>query len=190
MGEECEVVWLKAQKRPLVVELRHVRGESEVIQTPEGISVEVYRNVHLIMRDEAGEYPILGTVFAKTYDVLPRWLQESNHEPFWKSDLVGRIWAYARASGLVIVDAARDDAGRETLPPGLGDLVLDVRSRCDRCGKTVKQAQIDENETIMNPINTYQCCHIHTLTEDYTPKLCIDCHNDLKRIWPHETTSV
>lgn len=187
-SKEIEPKWLKAQKRPLVVEFRKVRGYGEIITTPEGAKVPVYPNVHLVMRDEGGEYPILGTIFAKTYDVLPNWLP--SHEPFWKSDLVGRIWAYARSSGIVLVDSARDDAGRETLPPGLSDLVRDIRSRCDRCGKTVKQAQIDENEPIMNPISTYQCCHIHSLTEDYTPKLCLECHNALKRIWPHETTSV
>lgn len=180
------IEWRKAQKRPLVVEFRSVRGESEIITTPDGVKVEVFALRHLVMRDEAGEYPCLGTVFAKTYDVLPDWLQKwRTTEPFWKSDLVGRIWAYARANGLLIVDSARDDAGRERLPPGLGDLVSEIRYRCDRCGITPKQAQIAEGSgSRMNPITDYQCCRIRSLAEDYTPKLCPSCYRELERIFP------
>ncbi len=183
------VVWGKCQKRPVVVEFRQVRGDEEVIQTPEG-AMKARRLRHLIIRGVDGEeYPILGTVFAKTYDVLPKWLQDwPTHEAYWKTDLVGRIWAYARSSGVLIVDAARDDAGRERLPPGLGDLIHNIRCRCDRCGKTPEQARVDSRGLF--GVETYQCCWVHTFYEDYAPKLCIDCHNELKRIWPHEVISV
>ena len=184
-----ETVWRKAQKRPLIVKFRPVHGEKEVIVSPEGAAITVYRNTHLVMRDEAGEYPILGTVFAKTYDVLPEWLQKwKSHEPFWKNDLIGRIWSYARSNGLVIIDAARDDAGRETLPKGLGDLIRNIRMRCDRCGKTPEEARRETDDLI--GIDAYQCCWIHTIVEDYAPKLCLACHDEMKRIWPHATTSV
>lgn len=186
MNEKSE--WKLAQKRPLVVEFRQVRREGEVIHTLEGDMKACELRDVIVRGVEGEEYPVNGKIFARTYDVLPAWLP--SHEPFWKSDLVGRIWAHARSSGLVVVDSARDDAGRETLPKGLGDLIGEIRSRCDRCGKSVEQAQIDENEAIMNPIVTYQCCHIHSLTEDYTPKLCLTCHNELKRIWPHAVISV
>lgn len=189
MSEESDVVWRKAQKRPLIVEFREVQGDSEWITTPDAVKIEVFRSVHLVMRDEAGEYPILGTIFAKTYDVLPDWLQKwKANEPQWKSDLIGRIWAYARSNELVIVDAARDDAGRETLPKGLGDLIRNIRMRCDRCGKTPKEALRETQD--LTGVETYQCCWVHTATEDYAPKLCLTCHNELKRLWSHETTSV
>jgi hypothetical protein len=147
MTDQMSEVWKFAQKRPLVVEFREVNGEHEMIDVPSiGRFVRVHRTTHYVMRDEAGEYPILKTIFAKTYDPLPKWLNEwrGAKEPWWKCDLVGRIWAYARENGLLIVDSAREDAGRERLPPGLGDLVGEIRQRCDRCGVTPKQAQIAE----------------------------------------------
>jgi hypothetical protein len=110
------------------------------------------------------------------------------NEPKWKSDLVKIIWEYARQNGLVIKSKTGEDPGRmlEALPVGLCQLVIIIRARCDRCGKNVEQELLDHG----SGFDPYQCCWVHTETEDYCPHLCLDCHNELKSIRPHETTSV
>jgi hypothetical protein len=178
-------VWKLAQKRPLIIEFRQVQGNHETIQTPCGPLVVL--EDHVIARDEAGEYPIRKDVFAKTYDVLPDWLQKwkKTNEPYWKSDLIGRIWAYAQTNHLTI------GPNHKRLPPGLGDLVRFIRNLCDRCGKPVFRSQLEQNFiSMMNPMRTYQCCRVETKIESYTPNLCPQCHDELEKIFPHPVISV
>jgi hypothetical protein len=115
-------------------------------------------------------------------------LMEKLNEPKWKNDLVKTIWEYARQNGLVTHSKTSEDPARiiETLPRGLGNLILLIRGRCDRCGKNVEQELVDYRSGFAR----YQCCWVHTETEDYCPNLCLDCHNELKQIRPHETVSV
>ena len=148
---------------------------------------------------------------------------EKSNEPLWKSDLVKRIWEYARASGVVVVDVSLNpsDACRERLPEGLSVLVRNIRNRCDRCGRPGKRVNVEGiiaraladypvhlslqtkigiaqkiDRVLIDfgldgfELDTYQCCRIETDQESYVPKLCIDCHNDLKKTRPHATISV
>lgn len=94
------------------------------------------------------------------------------NEPKWKNDLVKRIWQHARQLGY-----------KDELPEGLGDLVHNIRARCDRCG-------ISPNAPGIFGITHYQCCWVHTETEDYCPKLCLSCHKKLREARPHDTISV
>jgi hypothetical protein len=176
--------WRFARKRSVVIEFREVVGESELIPTMEG-HLTALRGRDFVIRGVEGEiYPIYKEIFARTYDILPDWMQQGLNEPKWKSDLIGIVWAYARENKLL------DTNGKDLLP-GLGNLVREIRSRCDRCGKTPKQAQQDENWTNrMNPICTYQCCAVNHGLEQYTPKLCPSCHQELEKIFPHPVLSV
>jgi hypothetical protein len=110
------------------------------------------------------------------------------NEPKWKNDLVKTIWDYARQNGLVRKSKTSEDPStmHEALPSGLGQLILIIRSRCDRCGKNVEEELVENR----SGFSRYQCCWVHTETEDYCPNLCLNCHNELKRMRPHETTSV
>jgi hypothetical protein len=97
------------------------------------------------------------------------------NEPKWKSDLVKRIWQHARQLGYV-----------DELPEGLGDLVANIRDRCDRCG--MRRRKIHGGDGV--DIDPYQCCWVKTETEDYCPHYCLDCHRLMQEARPHETTSV
>ena len=100
---------------------------------------------------------------------------EKLNEPEWKHDLVKRIWVHARSLGF-----------KDKLPQGLGNLILQIRSGCDRCGIDRKTAK---KETGLD-ISPYQCCWVHSDTEDYCPHLCINCHHELQKQRPHATVSV
>lgn len=101
------------------------------------------------------------------------------NEPKWKNDIVRLIWKYAREADLV---------KNGNLPEGLGEIVRDVRSRCDRCGKTPERAREDSDADI--GIWPYQCCWVHTEEEDYCPHLCLECHKELLKERPHAVISV
>jgi hypothetical protein len=102
------------------------------------------------------------------------------NEPKWKNDIVKTIWNYARETGLV---------KNGNLPGGLGEVVRDVRRRCDRCGKTPEKAKKDSGPSEIG-IWPYQCCWVHTEEEDYCPHLCIECHRELQKQRPHDVISV
>lgn len=102
---------------------------------------------------------------------MPKTIDKLN-EPKWKNDLVKRIWKYARQLGY-----------EDELPEGLADLVHNIRDRCDRCG-------ISPNSLAGLGITEYQCCRVHTETEDYCPRLCLSCHRKLQQARPHEAISV
>ena len=102
------------------------------------------------------------------------------NEPRWKNEIVKLIWEYARQANLV-------SNGR--LPEGLGEIIRDVRSRCDRCGKSGKKAKEDSGLSGIG-IWPYQCCWVHTKTEDYCPHYCLECHRELQKQRRHEVTSV
>ena len=102
------------------------------------------------------------------------------NEPAWKNTIVKAIWKHARE---VKIARASNDL---VLTEGLGEIISDVRSRCDRCGKSRKQAAEESNIQITR----YQCCWVHTETEDYCPKLCLECHRELQDVRPHEVISV
>jgi hypothetical protein len=101
------------------------------------------------------------------------------NEPKWKNDLVKVIWEYARKTGQVY-------DGR--LEPGLGELIANIRDRCDRCGRSriflLNQSRGQES------VDPYQCCWVHSETEDYCPHLCLACHEEFQKLRPHETISV
>ena len=103
------------------------------------------------------------------------------NEPKWKNDLVKRIWKYARETRIL-----RFSNSGEVLTEGLGEIITDVRNRCDRCGKSRKQAA--EESSIQ--ITRYQCCWVQTATENYCPKLCLECHTELQDLRPHAVVSV
>lgn len=111
-------------------------------------------------------------------------MSEKLNEAKWKNDLVKVIWAYARSNNLTIHDRNHDN-----LPKGLGDLVADIRNRCDRCGKSREQIT-HEPYRGFSLIDPYQCCWVHTESEDYCPHYCVECHHELQRQRPHETISV
>ena len=102
------------------------------------------------------------------------------NEPKWKNDIVKTIWKYARENGLV--------DGNGHLPKGLGEIVRDVRRRCDRCGQIPEKAREDSDADI--GIWPYQCCWVHTETEDYCPHYCLECHQELQKQRRHEVISV
>jgi hypothetical protein len=59
--------WKKAQKKPIVVEYRFVRGHQEDITTKEG-TLTATRGIDYIIRGVEGElYPIKIDIFEKTY---------------------------------------------------------------------------------------------------------------------------
>ena len=96
------------------------------------------------------------------------------NEPKWKNDLVKRIWKHARDEGLL------QGKNKDRLPLHLGLLVVNIRDSCDRCGTPYSQGNVSR----------YQCCWVHNEDEDYCPKLCDGCHDELKKKRPHETFSV
>ena len=102
------------------------------------------------------------------------------NEPKWKNDIVKTIWAYNNSG---VLKPRFSDQGN--LKEGLGEIIHDVRSRCDRCGKSWENARLEHDG-----INCYQCCWIHSETEDYCPKLCVECHNELQSVREHDTISV
>lgn len=131
--------------------------------------------------------------------------------------MIKAIWDYARASGLVTVDECTSP--HEQLPKGLGDLVLDIRARCDRCGMPRKRINVEgivartnlpsclplqkrveiaerlEEALVKHSLggielDLYQCCRVETDEESYVPDLCVDCHRKLQEIRPHSTISV
>jgi hypothetical protein len=111
-------------------------------------------------------------------------MSEKLNEPKWKNDLVKAIWAYARSNGLTVQDGNHDN-----LPKGLGDLVVDIRSRCDCCGRPRILKSV-MSPVSFSDIDPYQCCWVHSETEDYCPHYCVECHWELQKQRPHDIISV
>jgi len=111
-------------------------------------------------------------------------MTEKLNEAKWKNALVKVIWAYAHNNALTVQDGAHDN-----LPKGLGDLVAAIRNRCDRCGRPRILKSI-MSPVDVSDISPYQCCWVHTETEDYCPHYCVECHQELQRQRPHDTISV
>jgi len=81
MSEKCDVVWRKAQKRPVVVEFREAEAKDrlidapgqpvgEIIFTKEGSLFAKAGKAFVIKGVEGELYPIQKDIFAKTYDVV------------------------------------------------------------------------------------------------------------------------
>lgn len=102
------------------------------------------------------------------------------NEPKWKNDIVKTIWKYARE-----VKIERFSNHGE-LPEGLAEIIIDIRNRCDRCGKSRQTALQDSDINITR----YQCCWVYTETEDYCPHYCLECHQELQKQRPHAVISV
>jgi hypothetical protein len=105
---------------------------------------------------------------------LKKKISDKLNEPKWKNDIVKRIWTYARENELLV-------NGR--LPSGLGQIVHRVRICCDRCG-------IQRHDAPLKDVSRYECCWVTNEEEDYSPQLCLDCHEELRKRRPHEVVSV
>lgn len=61
--------WKKARKKPIVVEFREVKREQDIV-VREGI-LHIDPKKHYLIKDvDGGIYPILKSIFNKTYEVL------------------------------------------------------------------------------------------------------------------------
>jgi hypothetical protein len=75
-GEAIQAMWKPARKKPVRVEYREVRGETETIETLEG-TLEAKADEHYIIRGVEGEiYPIEKDVFEETYERIDDDAQE------------------------------------------------------------------------------------------------------------------
>jgi len=131
--------WHKCKKRPLVVDFRQVQGESEVITTPEGSQVEVFHDTHFVMRDEAGLYPILQSVFENTYDVLEDKCVgcDYNIGGFCLCENLMAATCIPTYSGKNVLEQMRASVGKKTLLEQVNEFCKDgCRFATDECRKS------------------------------------------------------
>ena len=72
--------WGKARKKPVIVEVREVQGECELIKTLEGDWI-VHPEKSYVIRGVKGElYPIDKEIFQETYDIIEDFATEAEKQ--------------------------------------------------------------------------------------------------------------
>jgi hypothetical protein len=73
--------WGRARRKPIVVDYREVKGDSETFWTPEGLR-QAFSRTDYIIKGAVGElYPIKKDIFHKTYDIVVPYVDMDVNSP-------------------------------------------------------------------------------------------------------------